>query len=480
MLSVLENTDLKTRAFAQLINGELVPGAGTSEVIDPGTGQVIALAPTAGDDQVHAAVGAADAAFRTWRVRPLADRRAALRRIADTVEEHADELARLLALETGKSLAMAQELEVRWGVRWVRHFAGLSLAPDVLRDDASGRFERHHEPLGVVAAIVPWNFPLFQTLYKVAPAVLAGNTVVLKPAPTTPLHALFLGELLRDLLPPGVVNILGDGGDAGPALTNHPAVRLVSFTGSTAVGRQVMASAASTIKRVVLELGGNDAAVVMPDADLDVVVPEIFSWSFAYAGQICSGIKRIYVPEALYEQFCAQFAHLAESAKLGHGLDQDATFGPIQNARQFERVKGYLAHAHADGKVIAGGTVDPRPGFFVPPTVVRDIGDDSVLVREETFGPVRSILSYSDLDDAVARANDTDYGLGNSVWGTDLAAAQSVAQRLESGTVWINSHVAAAPEVPFGGTKQSGVGAEFGVEGLMEFVDNKIVYVPHA
>ncbi|MEV5810008.1 aldehyde dehydrogenase family protein [Streptomyces parvulus] len=479
MSSVL-NTDLTSRRFAQLINGRSVQGAGTSEIIDPGTGQVIATAPTPDTDQVHEAVEAADAAFKVWRLSPASERRAALHRIADTVEEHAEELARLLVLETGKPLTVARDMEVEWAVRWVRYFAEQELAPEVMREDAEGRFERHHEPLGVVAAIIPWNFPLFQTLYKVAPAVLAGNTVVVKPAPTSPLHALFLGELLRDLVPAGVVNILGDGGEAGPALTSHPSVRLVSFTGSTAVGRHVISSAASTIKRVVLELGGNDAAIVMPDADVDAVAPEIFSWSFFYAGQICTAIKRIYVPDALYDRFAEQFARLADEAKLGHGLDEEATFGPIQNAKQFERVKEYLATAHADGKVIAGGVVDPRPGYFVPPTVVTDVDDDSVLVREETFGPVRAILRYSDLDDAVSRANDTEYGLGGSVWGTDIEAARSVAGRIESGNVWINTHVAAAPDVPFGGIKQSGVGAEFGLEGLKEFVENKIIYVPNA
>ncbi|MBK1787150.1 aldehyde dehydrogenase family protein [Prauserella cavernicola] len=485
MLFPANETNLQHHTFAQLIDGELVPGAGTSEVIDPGTGEAIAIAPAADDDQVGVAVDAAQTAFRTWRRTPLAERATALRRIADAVEEHADEFARVLALETGKPLAMARDMELDWAIRWVRHFAELDLTPEVLRTDEDYRVERHHEPLGVVAAIVPWNFPLFQSLYKIAPAILAGNTVVLKPAPTTPLHALFLGELLREILPAGVVNILGDGApgsSVGPTLANHPAVRLVSFTGSTAAGRKVLSGASSTIKRVVLELGGNDAAIVLPDADVETVAPQIFTWTFNYAGQLCVGIKRIFVPDAMYERFAEIFAELAVSRPLGHALDADAdaAFGPLQNAAQFERVKGYLAQAHADGKVIAGGTVDPRPGYFVPPTVVRDIGDDSVLVREETFGPVRSLLRYSDLDDAVARANDTTYGLGNSVWATDTIAAARVAERLESGTVWINTHVGAYPEVPFGGLKQSGVGTEFGIQGLHEFVENKVIYVPVA
>ncbi|MFJ1583945.1 aldehyde dehydrogenase family protein [Streptomyces sp. NPDC088197] len=483
MLFPSNETNLLHHTFAHLIDGELVPGAAASQIIDPGNGEVIATAAAADEDQLELAVKAAKTAFPAWRATPFAERAEVVRRIADAVEEHYDEFLRILALELGKPLPMLRELDLDWTLRWVRHFAELDLSPDVVHSDAQWRVERHYQPIGVVAAIVPWNMPLFQSLYKVVPAILAGNTAVLKTAPTSPLHALYLGELLREIVPAGVVNILGDNSpdkSVGPALANHPDVGMVSFTGSTAAGRKVLEASATTIKRVVLELGGNDSAIIMPDSDVEKVAPEIFTWTFSYAGQLCVGIKRIFVPDAMYERFAEIFAELATSKELRHSLDPEAdpAFGPVQNAAQFERVKEYLELAHKDGTVIAGGAVDPRPGYFVPPTVVRDISDDSPLVRDETFGPVRALLRYADLDEAVARANDTGYGLGNSVWGPDTSAAAEVAARLDSGTVWINTHVGGFPDVPFGGIKESGIGAEFGIEGLKEFVENKVVYVP--
>ncbi|MCD2135928.1 aldehyde dehydrogenase family protein [Rhodococcus qingshengii] len=470
--------DLQARTFLQLLNGELVAGASSQPVIDPATGESFAQSPVADAAQVDAAVAFAKAAFPMWRDTPVAERSNTVRAIADAIETRRDELARIIVLENGKPLESALA-DVDLAVTWARHVADASLTGTVLKDDAEAYIELRRKPIGVVAAIIPWNFPFFQMVYKVAPALVAGNTVVVKPAPTTPINAMVFGEILAELLPAGVVNIVGDAGEVGPHLTRHPDVGKVSFTGSTAAGRKVMASGAETLKRIVLELGGNDSAIVLEDADVTKVAAGIYSWAFMNTGQVCINIKRIYVPSSLYESFCEEFARHASAAVVGHGLDSGTDLGPIQNERQFDAVKGYLKLAHEDGTVIAGGHVLDRPGYFVEPTVVRDIDESSALIREETFGPIRSILRYDDLDDAIERANDTQYGLGNSVWGENVDAAAAVADRLESGTVWINTHFALDPGVPFGGRKQSGLGVEFGQEGLEEFTDPHVIHISH-
>ncbi|UQE76183.1 aldehyde dehydrogenase family protein [Gordonia sp. PP30] len=462
--------------YRQLIDGRLVPGATTQEVIDPATGAVIGVAPVADADQIEAAVGAASAAFGDWSSRSLDDRAAVLGELIAAVEARREEIGRTIVLEVGKPWEAAVG-DVDLALSWARHVAGMRLDPVVAYDDDERYVEVRRKPLGVVVAIVPWNFPFFQAMYKIVPALLAGNTVVVKPAPTTPLNAMLLGEILAGVVPAGVVNIIGDAGNVGPILTAHPAVRKVSFTGSTAAGRSVLASGASTIKRVVLELGGNDPAIVMPDASVDAVVDGIATWAFANTGQVCLNIKRVFVPDALYDEFCERFTERARGFVVGHGLDPETDLGPIQNRRQFETVKGHLELAAREGTVIAGGSVIEGRGFLVEPTVVRDIDDASPLVAEETFGPIRSILRYSDLDDAITRANSVDYGLGASVWGTDVTAATAVADRLQAGTTWVNTHFALDPAVPFGGRKQSGLGVEFGQEGLEEFTDPQVIYV---
>jgi aldehyde dehydrogenase (NAD+) len=459
-----------------LIDGKLVGGFETAPVIDPATEEVVAQAPVASPAQLEEAVQAAKAAFHKWKQTELAQRVEIIHRIADAVEARRDEIARVITLEVGKPIAAARA-DVDLSLQWARYVAMADLKPTILQDDEQAYVEVRRKPIGVVATIVPWNFPFFQTMYKVIPALLTGNTVVVKPAPTSPLNALILGEILQSIVPPGVVNILGDGGDLGPLLSGHPDIGKVSFTGSTAAGRQVMASGAPTLKRIVLELGGNDAAVVMDDADLDEATRGIFTWAFTNSGQVCINIKRIYVPEGMYDQFCDAFAKLAASAVVGHGLDEKTEFGPIQNRRQFETVKDCLAIAKRDGTIIAGGQPLPGKGYFVPPTVVRDVAKDSRLIAEETFGPIRSIIKYSTIDEVVEMVNDTQYGLGNSVWGKDVAKAAEIANRLDSGTTWINTHFVLAPNTPFGGRKQSGLGVEFGLEGIQEFTDHHVIHI---
>ena len=310
---------------------------------------------------------------------------------------------------------------------------------------------------------------------KVAVAMSTGNTVVAKPAPTTPLTALLLGEVATEILPPGVLNVIADANDLGGLLSAHPDVAKISFTGSTGTGRKVMASAADTLKRLTLELGGNDAAIVLDDADPAEVAPALFRAATFNAGQTCMAAKRIYVPDAMLGDIGDRLAALAEAAVPGSGLDPLTTIGPIQNRMQFDKLRDLMDDSVSRGTVLAGGGHDDRAGFFIRPMVVRDLGDDARLVQEEQFGPLIPLLSYARIDDALDRANACPYGLGGTVWGTDLDRAADVARRLDTGTVWINKHLDLRFDVPFGGVKQSGLGREQGKDGLHEFVSARVV-----
>ena len=462
--------------FRLLIDGRLTAGAASLDVLNPATGKLLATCARADKAQLHAAVAAAKKAFATWSATSIETRRQALLKIADALEARVEEFARLLTQEQGKPLAHAFG-EIGGAVAMLRVVAAMDLPSKVLRETDQERIVQLHVPLGVVAAITPWNFPLMLLVIKVAPALLAGNTVVAKPAPTTPLTTLLLGEVCADLLPRGVLNIIVDQNELGGELTQHPDVAKVAFTGSTATGRKVMASVAGTIKRLTLELGGNDAAIVLDDVDVKSVAAKIFQGAMVNSGQVCLAIKRVYVPEAMYEAMCEELAALAKAAIVGDGLDAATQYGPLQNKGQYEKVKEFLKDAHQHGKVIAGGSVLEREGYFIAPTIVRDIADDARLVREEQFGPVLPVLKYSDINDAIARANDSEYGLGGTVWGTDLNRAYSVAQQIHTGTVWVNKHLDLPPDVSFGGAKQSGLGAEMGQEGLEAFTQVRIINV---
>jgi acyl-CoA reductase-like NAD-dependent aldehyde dehydrogenase len=474
MSANLKSVQSVTPEYRLLIDGRLIAGAATLEVLNPATGKLLATCARADKAQLLAAVEAAKKAFPAWSTTSIETRRKALLKIADALEARAAEFARLLTQEQGKPLVHATE-EIGGAVALIRVFAAMNLPSKVLRETEHERIVQQHVPLGVVAAITPWNFPVLLLMMKVAPALLAGNTLVAKPAPTTPLTTLLFGEVCAELLPHGVLNIVADHNDLGGELTQHPDVAKVAFTGSTATGRKVMASVAGTIKRLTLELGGNDAAIVLDDVDVKAVAAKIFQGAMVNSGQVCLAIKRVYVPEKIYEAMCEELVALANNAIVGDGLDAATQYGPLQNKAQYEKVKGFLKDAHLHGKVIAGGSALQREGYFIAPTIVRDIADDARLVQEEQFGPVLPVLKYADLDDAIARANDSEYGLGGTVWGTDLDRAFSVAQRISSGTVWVNKHLDLPPDVPFGGAKQSGFGAEMGQEGLEEFTQIRII-----
>ena len=464
------------REFKLLINGELVPGAGRLDVINPATEDVLAEAPRANRAQLDEAVAAAKAAFPGWSAEPIPERGALLGKLADALDARQDEFARLLTLEQGKPLSEAN-WEIYFTIRIIRHYASLDLPYEVLKEDATKKIVRQHIPLGVVAAIVPWNFPMLLLVIKVAPALLAGNTLVAKPAPTTPLTTLRFGELCGEILPAGVINVIVDHNDLGDALSSHADVAKVAFTGSTATGKKVMRSAAGTLKRLTLELGGNDAAIVLDDVDPIEVAPKLLAAAMMNSGQICLGAKRIYIHDSQYDQICEELGRLASESVVDDGLKKGTQMGPLQNKAQFEKVKGFLEDAKRNGKIVAGGYVLPRKGYFIRPTIVRDIADDAQLVTEEQFGPVVPVLRYSDVDDVIARANDSDYGLGGTVWAKDLDRAFQVAAKLETGTVWINTFLDVSPDISFGGAKQSGIGAELGREGLEAFTQAKIINI---
>ena len=462
------------REFKLLIDGKLVSGVARLDVINPATEEVMAEAPRADRAQLNEAVAAAKAAFPAWSATPLASAARCWSELADAMEARQDEFARLLTLEQGKPLSEAH-WEIGFTIAIIRHFATLDLPDKVLKEDATRNIVRQHMPLGVVAAIVPWNFPMILLVIKVAPALLAGNTVVAKPAPTTPLTALRFGEICAEILPAGVINVIVDHNDLGDALSSHPDIAKVAFTGSTATGKKVMASAAGTLKRLTLELGGNDAAIVLDDVDPMEVAPKLFVAAMMNAGQLCLGAKRIYVHDSQYDQICEELGRLARETVVDDGLEQGTQMGPLQNKAQFEKVKGFLEDAKRNGKIVAGGEVLNRKGYFIQPTIVRDIPDDARLVTEEQFGPIVPVLRYSDVDDAIARANDSDYGLGGTVWAKDLDRAFRVAAKIESGTVWINKFLDVSPDISFGGAKQSGIGTELGQEGLEAFTQVKII-----
>ncbi len=454
--------------YKLLINGQLVDGDATLEVINPATEEPVAVCARASKAQLDQAVAAAKAAFPAWSATPIDERRKALLAIADVIQNNLPDFARLLTQEQGKPLQDAMG-EIFGTAAFFRYFASLDLSPKVIQDDATSRVEIRRRPLGVVGAIVPWNFPMILMAFKVPAALLAGNTVILKPAPTTPLTALKLGTLIKDILPPGVLNIITDANDLGGEMTKHPDIRKISFTGSTETGKKVMASAADALKRVSLELGGNDALIVLDDVDPKETAPKVYGAAMQNAGQVCIAAKRIYVHESIYDAMCDELAKLAKEAVVGDGLQQGTQMGPLQNKQQFEKVLGFIESAKKDGKIIAGGNRKGDKGYFIEPTVVRDITDGSKLVDEEQFGPVMPVIKYSDPAEAIARANASIYGLGGSIWAKDSDKAWSLAEQMESGSVWVNKHADLQPHLPFGGSKFSGVGVELGEEGLKEF-----------
>lgn len=443
--------------------------APTRTILDPATGETVGEAPVHTVEDLQRAIDEATAAQPAWAALGHEARSAALLRAADAVEANAEELARLLSREQGKPLnGPNARFEVGACAAWLRAAAETPLEVETVVDDGETRAELHYRPIGVVGAIGPWNWPMMITVWQIAPALRMGNAVVVKPSEYTPLSVLALVETINTALPENLVPVVSGGRDVGEALASHPAIGKVMFTGSTATGKAIIRSSADTVKRLTLELGGNDAGIVLPDADPKAIAEGLFWGAFINTGQTCAALKRLYVHEDIYDAVCDELTNVAQAMPMGVGLDENNVLGPLQNHQQYDIVARLVDAAKDSGaRVLIGGNPETgQAGNFYPTTLVADIDNDNPLVAEEQFGPALPIIRYSTIDEAVEKANALEVGLGASVWSSDLTAAREVASRIQAGTVWINKHGAVDPRVPFGGAKQSGYGLEFGVEGL--------------
>lgn len=467
--------------FSMVIGGRTVSTNATMSVINPADESVVAMCPKATIQNVDDAVAAARAAFPGWASTADAERAAKLNAVADLIKEHHVELAELVTREQGKTQSgPGANFEVGGAEAWTRVTAGLCLPEQTISDDASGRIVMRRKPLGVVASVTPWNWPLIIATWHLMPAVRVGCTVVIKPSPYTPLSTLRLVELMNQVLPPGVVNVVTGDVDVGTHLTQHKDVDKVVFTGSIVTGKKIMSGASQTLKRITLELGGNDAGIILPGTTIDPLLEKLFWGCFVNAGQTCAALKRLYVHESQYEEVVSKFSEYVSKVPVGNGLDPVNLIGPVSNKIQLEKVASLVEDAKANGaRVVTGGLRPDKRGYFYPLTVIADATDEMRVVKEEQFGPVIPIIKYSSIEDAIARANALDVGLGGSVWGDDADVASSYASQLECGTAWVNQHGSLHPLAPFGGVKSSGLGVEFNVDGLKEYTSIQVINIKH-
>ena len=467
-----------TQTYPCLIDGELVTTDATLEVLNPANEQVVGLVPACGPDELDRAVAAARKAFKTWRKTSFEERQAVVQGIAGAIKANADELFRLLTTEQGKPHAQAQ-MEIHGAAGLAAAQSTLKLDEVVNQDDDTRLSRTRRVPVGVVGGIVPWNFPVMMAIQKIVPALMSGCTIVLKPSPFTPLTTLKIAELIKDVVPAGTVNIITGEDSLGPLITEHADIDKITFTGSTATGKRIMEGASKDLKRITLELGGNDASIVLPDADVSKVAEQLFWSSFSNAGQICVAAKRIYIHEDIYDELSQAIADYAKTVKVGDGSEQGTGVGPIQNKKQFDRVCELIEDAKSNGyKFLVGGDVDPSgSGYYVPITILDNPPEDARIVAEEQFGPVMPLMKFSTTEEVIARANNSEYGLAGAVWTADADKGVEIAEQLETGTVWVNEYLHISPFAPFGGHKQSGFGAEYGIDGLKEFTYAQVITV---
>ncbi|GGM44004.1 aldehyde dehydrogenase family protein [Microbacterium saperdae] len=455
-----------------------VPESVGRAIPDAATRETIGYAPIHTVADLDDAVAAARAAQPAWAALGHAERSRILNAIADDIEANSEELAVLLSREQGKPLnGPNARFEVGACALWTRTAADTPIEPEVVFEAGESRAEVHYDPLGVVGAIGPWNWPMMITVWQIAPSLRMGNTVVVKPSEYTPLSVLALAEIYNRHLPDGVLTVISGDREVGAAIAAHPDLDKIMFTGSTATGRRIVEASAGSLARLTLELGGNDAGIILPGTDIEAIAENLFWGIFINTGQTCAALKRLYVHDSQYEQVVEALAAMARTMPLGNGLDEGNVLGPLQNEKQFDIVSALVDDARENGaRIVAGGSAAPEHGpLFYQTTVVADISDGARLVDEEQFGPVIPVIRYSDVDDAVRRANASTQGLGGSVWSQDVEAATAVARRVQAGTVWINQHGAINPHVPFGGIKASGYGQEFGVAGLKAVSAPKVI-----
>ncbi|WQF84679.1 Putative aldehyde dehydrogenase domain, aldehyde/histidinol dehydrogenase [Colletotrichum destructivum] len=469
--------------FYNVIDGKLETTSKTRYSVNPSTLEANPEVPVSTPEDVDRAVQAAKKAQEAWAETPYEERQKALARFGEAIEAHAEEFALMLTKEQGKALQFSQ-FEVAEATKHFKGMSNLSFPEEVVDNNPDRRVITRYTPLGVAVGIVPWNFPVLLACGKIGPGLVTGNAFILKPSPFTPYCDLKLAELAQQFFPPGVFQALSGDDNLGPWLTSHPGVDKVSFTGSTATGKRVMESCSKTLKRVTLELGGNDAAIVLPDVDVKAIAPKIAMLALYNSGQVCVAIKRIYIHEAIYDELVAEIANFVKNLPIGDGQQEGSVLGPVQNQMQFDRVKELLKDIDEQKlKVVAGSTASASShgkGYFITPTIVDNPPDDSRIVVEEPFGPVFPVLKWSDEKDVIRRANDTLMGLGASVWSKDLDKAQSIAKKLKAGNIWINTHLELQYDAPFGGHKQSGIGYEYGAGGLKAYCNVQSLYVTKA
>lgn len=464
--------------FRNVVNGKLVDTKAHRQGIKPALSEPHYDVPVATEADLDDAVNAGREAFKSWSKTTFEERKAKVLAYADALEAEAEGFAKLLTTEQGKPLAQASQ-ELATAIAWIRGLTTLNVPEEVVEDSKEKRTVVRYTPLGVVGAIVPWNFPILLACGKIAPALLTGNVIIVKPSPFTPYGGLKLAELGQRFFPPGVFQAISGNDSLGPWITSHPGIDKISFTGSSATGKLVMQSASKTLKRVTLELGGNDPAIICGDVDIAKVAPMIAAYSFMNSGQVCLCLKRLYIHESIYEKFREAMVEQIKPLKVGNGFDEGVTHGPIQNSMQYERVKGFFADVEKQGhKVAVGGKIDHgSKGYFINPTIIDNPPDDSRIVVEEPFGPIVPILSWSSEDEVIARANNTKMGLGASVWSSNTETAERIARQLEAGTVWCNTHFDLSPTQPFGGVKESGMGVEWGLQGMKSYCNSQVLVV---
>lgn len=465
--------------YPLIIDGQPISTPVTFSVFNPADETTVAACAQGAPEYIDQAVAAARRAFVKWSAAADSERIAKLNAIADLIEKHHRELAGLVTREQGKTQSgPGANLEVGAAATWTRATAGLTLPDQVIQDDKTGRIVAHRKPVGVVGSITPWNWPLMIAVWHVMPAIRVGCTVVIKPSPFTPLSTIRLVELMNEILPPGVINVVTGGPTVGSHLAAHPGIDKIVFTGSIATGKRIMSNGAATLKRMTLELGGNDAGIILPQTHLEPLLERLFWGCFINAGQTCAALKRLYVHEEQYEEVVRKFADYCATVPVGNGLDPESLIGPVANKMQLDRISDYVEEARECGaRIVVGGKRPSGRGFFYPLTVIADATDQMRVVREEQFGPVIPLLKYKTIDEAIARANALEVGLGGSVWGNDPGEAAQYAMRLECGTAWVNQHGALHPMAPFGGVKSSGIGVEFNVDGLREYTTVQVVNV---
>jgi acyl-CoA reductase-like NAD-dependent aldehyde dehydrogenase len=465
--------------YTMTIGGRPAAAAKTFNVLNPADETVVAACPEGTPALVDEAVASARRALPAWAALPDSERVAKMLAVADLIEKHHTELAELVTREQGKTQSgPGANFEVGGTVAWTRVTAGLNIPEETIQDDKSGKIVLRRKPVGVVASITPWNWPLIIAAWHIMPALRVGCTVVIKPSPYTPLSTLRFVELMNQILPPGVVNSVTGSTEIGNALTNHTGIDKIVFTGSVATGKKVMGSAAQNLKRVTLELGGNDAGIILPGTNIEPLLEKLFWGCFLNAGQTCAALKRLYVHQDQYDEVVKKFSEYVAKIPVGDGLDPKNLIGPVSNKMQFDKVVAFVDDARSRGASIVTGGVRPKaPGYFYPLTVIADASDDMRVVKEEQFGPVIPIVKYKTVEEAIGRANALDVGLGGSVWGNDPQEAARYASRLECGTAWVNQHGTLHPMAPFGGVKCSGIGVEFNVDGLKEYTTVQVVNV---